>query len=159
MFKSGVGGSPFTERNFHPHTTRRFIRRTKVPTPMNNLNRIMLLGNTGRDVKTASTAAGKPVTRLSVATNKRYKDDAGEWKTKPIWHQVVVFGDSANYAAKIKPGSLVFVEGEMTLSRVRTRDRHAGRTRQGRMASSGNRGVLDQRAEFRKRREEKGAAA
>jgi hypothetical protein len=29
MFKSGVGGSPFTERNFHPHTTRRFNRRTK----------------------------------------------------------------------------------------------------------------------------------
>jgi len=114
MFKSGVGGSPFTERNFHPHTTRRFIRRTKVPTPMNNLNRIMLLGNTGRDVKTASTAAGKPVTRLSVATNKRSKDEAGEWHSKPIWHQVVVFGDSANYAAKIKPGSLVFVEGEMS---------------------------------------------
>jgi single-strand DNA-binding protein len=81
---------------------------------MNNLNRIMLLGNTGRELKTASTATGKPVTRLSVATNKRYKDDAGEWKTKPIWHQVVVFGDSANYAAKIKPGSLVFVEGEMS---------------------------------------------
>jgi len=29
MFKSGVGGSPFAERNFHPHTTRRFPRRTK----------------------------------------------------------------------------------------------------------------------------------
>jgi hypothetical protein len=29
MFKSGVGGSPFAERNFHPHTTRRFNRRTK----------------------------------------------------------------------------------------------------------------------------------
>jgi single-strand DNA-binding protein len=81
---------------------------------MNNLNRITLLGNTGREVKTASTAAGKPVTRLSVATNKRYKDDAGEWKTKAVWHQVVIFGDSANYAAKIKPGSLVFVEGEMS---------------------------------------------
>jgi single-strand DNA-binding protein len=81
---------------------------------MNNLNRITLLGNTGRDVKTAATAAGKPVTRFSVATNKRYKDNAGEWKTEPVWHKLVVFGDSANYAAKIKPGSLVYLEGEMT---------------------------------------------
>ncbi len=32
MFKSGVGGSPFAERNFHPHTTRRFNRRTKEKT-------------------------------------------------------------------------------------------------------------------------------
>jgi len=37
MFKSGVGGSPFTERNFHPHTTRRFIRRTKA-IPMKTVN-------------------------------------------------------------------------------------------------------------------------
>lgn len=82
---------------------------------MNNLNRITLLGNTGKDEpKHSTTAAGKPMTKLGLATNKRVKDEAGQWKTVPVWHKVVVFGDDANYAAKIKPGSLVFVEGEMT---------------------------------------------
>jgi len=81
---------------------------------MNNLNRITLLGNVGSEPKTRSSPAGKQATWLSLATNKRYKDEAGEWKTRPVWHQVAVYGDSASYAAKIKPGALVFVEGEMT---------------------------------------------
>ncbi len=81
---------------------------------MTNLNRITLLGNTGSEPRTSSTSNGKPVTRLSVATNKRYKDEAGEWRTKAVWHTVVLFSDIAAYAAKIKPGTLVFVEGEMT---------------------------------------------
>jgi single-strand DNA-binding protein len=80
---------------------------------MTNINRITLLGNTGNEPKTASTANGKPVTRLSIATNKRYQDARGEWQSHPVWHQVLVFGDNATYAANIKPGSLVFVEGEM----------------------------------------------
>ena len=61
----------------------------------------------------ASTTSGKQVTRLSVATNKRFKDEAGEWKSTVQWHNVV-YGASADYAAKIAPGAPVFVEGEMS---------------------------------------------
>jgi single-strand DNA-binding protein len=81
---------------------------------MTNLNRITLLGNAGKEPKTGSTSNGKQVTRLSVATNRRFKDDAGEWKSKVQWHSVVVYGPSADYAAKIEPGTPVFVEGEMS---------------------------------------------
>jgi single-strand DNA-binding protein len=81
---------------------------------MTNLNRITLLGNTGKEPKANSTANGKQVTRLSVATNKRFKDDSGEWISKVQWHSVVIYGSSADYAAKIEPGTLVFIEGEMS---------------------------------------------
>ena len=83
---------------------------------MTNLNKIMILGNTGKDQPKHSTIAnGKQVTRLTVATNKRYKDtESGEWMTKPVWHSVAVWGDSAAYASRIQPGSLVFLEGEMS---------------------------------------------
>jgi single stranded DNA-binding protein len=83
---------------------------------MTNLNRITILGNTGKDQpKHSATANGKQVTRLTVATNKRYKDAAsGEWTTEAIWHKLVVWGDGAAYASRIQPGSLVFLEGEMS---------------------------------------------
>jgi single stranded DNA-binding protein len=83
---------------------------------MTNLNRITILGNTGKDQpKTTGTAKGKQVTRLTVATNKRMRDsESGEWTTKAVWHSVAIWGDSAAYAARIPPGSLVFLEGEMS---------------------------------------------
>ena len=83
---------------------------------MTNVNRITILGNTGKDQpKHSATANGKQVTRLTIATNKRYKDAAsGEWRTEAIWHNVAVWGDSAAYASRIQPGSLIFLEGEIT---------------------------------------------
>src|SRR5580698_10173937 len=82
---------------------------------MTNLNRITILGNTGKDQpKHSATANGKQVTRLTVATNKRLKNDAGQWTTEAVWHKVVCWGDSATYVSRIQPGSLVFLEGEMT---------------------------------------------
>ena len=80
---------------------------------MTNFNRVTLLGHLGQDPKTGSTAAGKPVTRFSVATNKRYKDDEAEWRQSTEWHNCVVYGASAHYAAKLSSGAFVFIEGEM----------------------------------------------
>ena len=81
---------------------------------MTNLNRITLLGHLGQDPKTGSTAAGKAVTRFSVATNTRYKDDEAQWKQSTEWHNCVVYGASAGYAARLSSGAFVFIEGEMT---------------------------------------------
>jgi single-strand DNA-binding protein len=89
--------------------------RKKDITQMNNINRITLMGNTGKhEPKTGATPAGKMITRLSVATNKSFKDDEGNWQTKAQWHTVAVHGASAEYASRIEPGTLVFVEGELT---------------------------------------------
>jgi single stranded DNA-binding protein len=82
---------------------------------MTNLNRIVLLGHTGQhEPKHGATQAGKQTTRLTLATNARFKDDSGNWQSKATWHHIVVFGSSAEYAAKIEPGSLVFVEGSVS---------------------------------------------
>ena len=81
---------------------------------MTNLNRITLLGHLGREPKSATTQAGKPVTRFSVATNKRYQDQDAETRQFTEWHNCVVFGPAAVYASKLTSGAFVFIEGEMT---------------------------------------------
>jgi single-strand DNA-binding protein len=64
---------------------------------------------------TATADNGKLVTRLSIATHKRFRTESGEWETKTQWHACVIYGGkSVDYAAKIPAGALVFVEGEMS---------------------------------------------
>ena len=79
-----------------------------------NLNRITLCGFTGRDAKTSATQSGRNISRLSIATTKRYKDTNDEWQEKTQWHSCVAYGPTADYAAKIVTGSHVFLEGELT---------------------------------------------
>ena len=77
------------------------------------INRVTLAGYTGKDARTNSTQNGRSMTRLSVATTKRYKDAEGAWQEKTSWHSCVAFGDTADFAAKIQTGTHVFLEGEL----------------------------------------------
>lgn len=77
------------------------------------LNRVTLIGFTGQEAKTFSTQAGKEITRLSVATTRRYQQDS-EWKEKSQWHDCVVHGGAAQYAASLTKGTHVLIEGELT---------------------------------------------
>ncbi|NUQ29758.1 MAG: single-stranded DNA-binding protein [Acidobacteriaceae bacterium] len=77
------------------------------------LNRITLIGFTGQEPKTFATPAGKEITRLSVATTRRYQQES-EWKEKTQWHDCVLYGNAAQYAANLPKGSHVFVEGELS---------------------------------------------
>lgn len=79
-----------------------------------HLNKVMIIGFAGKDAKTSSTPGGKVMTRLSVATTKRYKDAKDEWKSSTQWHEVVVHGKAADYAARITKGAHVLIEGELT---------------------------------------------
>ncbi len=76
------------------------------------LNRITLIGFTGQESKTFATQSGKEITRLSVATTRRYQQDS-EWKEKTQWHDCVVYGGGAQYAANLPKGTHVFIEGEL----------------------------------------------
>ena len=58
------------------------------------LNRTTLIGFTGQEPKTFATQSGKEITRLSVATTRRYQQDS-EWKEKTQWHDCVVHGGAA----------------------------------------------------------------
>ena len=78
-----------------------------------NINRVTLCGHTGKDARTGATQNGRNMTRLSVATTKRYKDANGVWEEKTQWHNCVAYGAAADSASKIQTGTHVFIEGEL----------------------------------------------
>ena len=55
-----------------------------------SLNRVQLIGNLGKDPEVKYTPQGTPVAKLTIATNERFKDKAGEWQDRTEWHNVVV---------------------------------------------------------------------
>jgi single-strand DNA-binding protein len=77
------------------------------------LNRTTLIGFTGQDPRTSATQAGREITRLSVATTRRYQQDS-EWKEKTQWHDCVLYGKTAQFAATLSKGAHVLIEGELT---------------------------------------------
>jgi single-strand DNA-binding protein len=83
-----------------------------------SVNRVILVGNLGKDVEVGYTPAGMAAATLSIATNERWKDKAGKPQERTEWHRVQIWGDTAINASKyLHKGSSVYVEG-----RLRTRD-------------------------------------
>ena len=56
-----------------------------------SLNRVQLIGNLGKDPEIKYTPQGTPVAKLTIATNERFKDKAGEWQDRTEWHNVVLW--------------------------------------------------------------------
>lgn len=82
---------------------------------MASLNRVELIGNLGRDPEVRATPSGEKVANLSLATNRRWRDAAGELQEATDWHRIVVWGDRAEAAAMyLHRGSLVYVEGRLS---------------------------------------------
>src|SRR5689334_7316662 len=78
-----------------------------------SVNKVILIGHLGRDAETAYTASQTAVTKFSVATNRRWKDQqSGEWKEETDWTNVTLWkGENvANYLTK---GKQVYVEGRL----------------------------------------------
>ncbi len=78
-----------------------------------SVNKVILLGNLGRDAETRFTTGGAARTTFSVATARRWKDQqTGEWKEETDWHNVVLWRQEnvANYLTK---GRQVYVEGRL----------------------------------------------
>jgi single-strand DNA-binding protein len=78
------------------------------------LNKVTLIGYTGKSVEQKYTQGGTAVARVSVATSKRFKKGE-EWKSVTQWHDCVLFGKAAesSYITGIQKGAQVFVEGEL----------------------------------------------
>ena len=83
------------------------------------VNKVILVGNLGRDPETRYMPSGGAVTKVSIATSKGWKDrDSGEQKERTEWHRIVFFNKLAEIAGEyLKRGSKVYIEGEL-----RTRD-------------------------------------
>ena len=90
-----------------------------------SVNKVILLGNLGRDPEIRSMQSGSKMASFSMATSKRWKDrNTQEQKEKTSWHNVVVFGDGLvniveNY---VKKGSKIYVEGELQTRKWQDQD-------------------------------------
>src|SRR5580693_8406592 len=78
-----------------------------------SVNKVILLGHLGRDAETAFTASQTAVTKFSVATSRRWKDQqSGEWKEETDWSRVVLWRGE-NVAPYLTKGKQIYVEGRL----------------------------------------------
>ena len=79
-----------------------------------SLNKVMLIGNLGKDPELKATPSGQSVARFSVATTETWKNPQGEKQSKTEWHNVVVWGKQAEIAEKyLRKGKQVMIEGRI----------------------------------------------
>jgi single-strand DNA-binding protein len=92
------------------------------------INKVILVGNLGRDPEVRSTPSGQPVATFTLATSRRWKDKNGQRQEQTEWHTVVCWGRQAEVAGQyLTKGKQVYVEG-----RLQTRswdDRNSGEKR------------------------------
>jgi len=84
---------------------------------MAGLNKVMLIGNLGRDPEVRRTNAGLPVVNLRIATSESWRDkNTGERQERTEWHSVVIFNENLAKVAEqyLKKGSKVYVEGQLS---------------------------------------------
>ena len=78
------------------------------------VNKVILVGNLGKDPELKYTPQGTAVAKFSLATSEKYKDKGGEWQERTEWHNLVAWARTAEVAAEyLKKGSTVFVEGRL----------------------------------------------
>ena len=78
------------------------------------LNKVMLIGNLGKDPEIRYTSGGDAVATLSLATTERWKDKSGEQKEQTEWHRVTAWGSLAEIMGKyLHKGSKVYIEGKL----------------------------------------------
>jgi single-strand DNA-binding protein len=81
---------------------------------MASVNKVILVGNLGRDPEVRYLPDGGAVTNISVATTDTWKDKSGEKQERTEWHRVAFFGKLAEIAGEyLKKGSQVYVEGRL----------------------------------------------
>ena len=81
-----------------------------------SVNKVILVGNLGKDPEVRHTQDGKPIVNLSLATTESWRDkSSGERKEKTEWHRVVIFNEGIAKVAEqyLKKGSSVYIEGQL----------------------------------------------
>ncbi len=81
-----------------------------------SVNKVILVGNLGRDPEIRRTQDGRPIANLSVATSENWRDKAtGERREKTEWHRVVIFNEGLCRVAEqyLKKGAKVYLEGQL----------------------------------------------
>ena len=81
-----------------------------------SINKVILVGNLGRDPEVGALQNGDRVVRLSIATSEKWKDkSSGEPRERTEWHRVVIFNEPVGRIAEqyLKKGSTVYIEGQL----------------------------------------------
>jgi len=81
---------------------------------MKSVNKVILIGNLGKDPEVKYTQAGVPVAKFSLATNERFKDKDGNWQDRTEWHNIVAFQRTAEIVGQyLKKGGKCYIEGSL----------------------------------------------
>jgi single-strand DNA-binding protein len=79
-----------------------------------SVNKVILIGNLGKDPEVKFTPQGTPVAKITLATNERFKGKDGNWQDRTEWHNVVLWQRLAEIAGEyLKKGGKVYIEGRL----------------------------------------------
>jgi single-strand DNA-binding protein len=82
-----------------------------------SVNKVILVGNLGKDPEVKYTQGGMAVAKFTIATNERYKDKEGQWQDRTEWHNLVAFQRTAEIVGEyLKKGGKVYIEGSLRTS-------------------------------------------
>ena len=113
---------------------------------MASVNKVILVGNLGRDPETRYLPNGDAVTNVTIATTEQWKDKGGEKQEATEWHRVAFFGRLAEVAGEyLKKGSQVYVEGRLQTRKWTDKEgqeRQTTEIRADRMQMLGSRGGM-----------------
>ena len=95
-----------------------------------SVNKVIVIGNLGRDPEVRSLPSGQNVANLSLATTAQFKDRNGDQQKRTEWHRVVAFGKLADNCQRfLSKGRQVYVEGRLTTRQYEAKDGSGKRTR------------------------------
>ena len=90
---------------------------------MASVNKVILVGNLGRDPEMRYLPSGEAVANLAIATSRKYKDKSGQMVEETEWHRVTFFGKLAEIAGQyLKKGRSVYVEGRIKTDKYTGKD-------------------------------------
>ncbi len=91
---------------------------------MASLNKVMLIGNLGKDPEVRYTTSGQAVASFNLATSEKYKNkQSGDWEEKTEWHRVTLWGKLAEIAGEyLAKGKTVYIEGRLQTRKWTDRD-------------------------------------
>jgi single-strand DNA-binding protein len=82
-----------------------------------SVNKVILIGNLGKDPEVKYTPGGMPIAKFSLATNERFKDKEGQWQDRTEWHNIVAFQRLAEIVGEyVKKGGKLYIEGSLRTS-------------------------------------------
>jgi single-strand DNA-binding protein len=90
---------------------------------MASLNKVLLIGNLGKDPEVRYTASGTAVASFSLATSEKFKNKDGEWEERTEWHNVTLWGRLAEIAGEyLAKGKTVYIEGRLQTRKWQDKD-------------------------------------